>query len=78
MKEDNIELTIFLSDWILETVLKGLKTLRALRDLNFEEESSLVTQLVTTIMKSSLFQLSFKYELGLENNLNLSNYTLRL
>lgn len=60
MNEEKIELTIFLRDWILETVLKGLKTLRALRDLNLEDESFWVSQLVMTIIKSSLFQLSFR------------------
>jgi len=60
IKEENMELTMFFKDYILETVLNGLKTLSALNDLNFEDEYYRVSQLVTTIKKSNLFQLSLK------------------
>ena len=60
VNEDNKVLTIFFKDLILETLFKGLKTLKTLREFRSKDLLILYNKLVTMIMKSIIFQLSLK------------------
>jgi len=69
LKDEKIAFSMIFSDLTLETVLKGLKILRILKDFKFDDSLKYVIRLETTIKKSSLFQLSLIYECFPNKNL---------
>ena len=58
--DENMAFSINFNDFILDTVLKGLKILKVLNALRLAELLNLVIKLEMTIRKSNLFQLSRK------------------
>ena len=62
--------SIFLRAFIVDIVLNGLRILSALSDAKLPPPEPLNSEIneVTTIMKSSIFQLSLRYEFLSQNN----------
>jgi hypothetical protein len=60
VKEPKMAANIFFSDSTLATVLKGLRILSVLRELKLEALEYYEISEVTTMKKSSMFQLSRK------------------
>ena len=56
--DENKVLTIFLKDFILDTLFKGLKTLNTLKEFKSNDLLIFYSKLVTIIIKSITFQLS--------------------
>ena len=61
--------TITFNDFILDTVFKGLKTLKTLNDFKFILVNNIYNKLETTIRKSRQFHAFFKY--AFLSNMNL-------